>query len=305
MTVLSPAELAAIKARAEAATPGPWRWRGNTDFDDPRLVGGPRFGDVLGIIRRERQPEDREAKDYASYLRDCYVRDPNLNDGKGGDRPYTDEEIAERVEDEWLKDQWGETAYDDRLAFYGEPGPVYHYARDLSVYEVCPTATSRDDERVYRADIVGLRNPNAEFIAHSRADIDALLAHSDALEEQGSKLTREMDLFRRVANGDCICDTEQVDAGGYWVTKLNADAGCPQHGEQAVEIERLTAENAELRRTIRSWQDAREADLASQGWNVPDVPLATGRQAQLARQATFADAIGIAVRDELEAGESE
>lgn len=39
-------------------------------------------------------------------------------------------------------------------------------------------------------------------------------------------------------DGDsCICDSEQVDAGGYWVTKLNADAGCPQHGEHTVKAD--------------------------------------------------------------------
>ncbi len=170
-----------IRARAAAATPGPWKWRGNVDCDDPRLVGGPRFADIFGIIRRERTAEDRETKDFAHYLCEVEIFDASLNDGKGGHRPYTDEEIDERVREDWLEDPSGGPLYDQRLAFYCEPGPFYHYARDLAVYEVCPTATTRSDPRVYRADIVGLRNPNAVFIAAARQDVDDLLAEIDRL----------------------------------------------------------------------------------------------------------------------------
>jgi hypothetical protein len=49
-------------------------------------------------------------------------------------------------------------------------------ACEAPVYEVAPTATSRDDPRVYRADISGLRNADAEFIAASRQDVTDLLA---------------------------------------------------------------------------------------------------------------------------------
>lgn len=44
------------------------------------------------------------------------------------------------------------------------------------VYEVDQTATSRNHPTVYRADIVGIRHPDAEFIARSRQDVDDLLA---------------------------------------------------------------------------------------------------------------------------------
>ncbi|ARC56018.1 hypothetical protein AS850_02885 [Frondihabitans sp. 762G35] len=53
--------------------------------------------------------------------------------------------------------------------------------RDLAIYEVAPTATTPDDPRVYRHDIIGYRHPTAEFIAHSREDIDTLLAEIDRL----------------------------------------------------------------------------------------------------------------------------
>jgi hypothetical protein len=173
-------DLSAIRTREAAATPGPWRWAGNMDNDDPRLVGA-RFRDVLGHIRRERTAEDRETRSYAEYLRDVEIWDQSLNDGKGRYRSYTEDEITERVHDDWLHDSWGEPMKDSRMALVGGPGSFYREARELAVYEVCREATSREDPRVYRADIVGLRDPNAEFIAHARQDVADLLAEVDRL----------------------------------------------------------------------------------------------------------------------------
>lgn len=62
---------------------------------------------------------------------------------------------------------------------------------ELAVYEVAPNATSRDDKRVYRADIIGLRHPDAEFIAHSRADVEFLLGAVDHLRHVIDVLTAE------------------------------------------------------------------------------------------------------------------
>lgn len=52
----------------------------------------------------------------------------------------------------------------------------------LAIFEVCPEATSADDPRIYRTDVIGFRNATAEFIAHSRQDIEDLLAYIDELE---------------------------------------------------------------------------------------------------------------------------
>jgi hypothetical protein len=65
-------------------------------------------------------------------------------------------------------------------AFGGESQHVS--TAEAAVYEVAPTATDRKDRRVYRADLVGIRNADAAFIANSRADIDALLAEVDRLQ---------------------------------------------------------------------------------------------------------------------------
>jgi hypothetical protein len=44
------------------------------------------------------------------------------------------------------------------------------------IYEVAPEAQDRDDPRVYRGDVIGIRNPDAAFIAHARQDIAFLLS---------------------------------------------------------------------------------------------------------------------------------
>lgn len=59
---------------------------------------------------------------------------------------------------------------------------LLHRADELAIYEVCPEATSRRDSRVYRGDIIGLRHPDAEFLAHARQDVEDLLAYVAELE---------------------------------------------------------------------------------------------------------------------------
>lgn len=54
----------------------------------------------------------------------------------------------------------------------------------MPVYQVCPTCTDRKDQRVYRGDIVGLRHPDAEFIAAAPQDVQDLLAHIRHQEAQ-------------------------------------------------------------------------------------------------------------------------
>jgi hypothetical protein len=60
-------------------------------------------------------------------------------------------------------------------------------ADDLCIFEVCREATSHKDERVYRQDIVGFRNPDAQLIAAAPELAEALLAivESDAMAAEG------------------------------------------------------------------------------------------------------------------------
>lgn len=242
-------DIEAIRARAAAATRGPWRWRGNTDFDCPRLVG--ERGDVLALIRREREPGDPETKAYERFLREASISDPNV---EGGYRPYTDEEVAQKVEDEWLTDPWGEPQEDNRLHLYDPEAAFYRPARDLAVFEVCPEATGRDDRRVYRADIIGLRNPNAIFLEHARQDVDDLLAALDqvAAERDAARLDVE------VTNSAAKILADDLKRANTRVAELEEAAHEPRPCEmcQAME-ETVAAADAERDRLERELAQAR------------------------------------------------
>lgn len=123
-------DLDAIRARADAATFGPWMWYGWHENQDIILCtkkGGMRY--VMGFRRwgfNRAQPE-----------------------------------------------------------FNTDRGLVP--AKELPVFQVAPDATSFEDPRVYRGTLVGIRHPDAEFIAHARQDIDDLLAYIDELEQRDAE----------------------------------------------------------------------------------------------------------------------
>lgn len=146
-----------IKQRAEAATPGPWSWRGNIDHADPYLscrLPGVGVCQVMGHVAVERTKDDRAIQSYLDVLE-------------------TDED-RESALDAYLRDPYGQPISDQQLCFAIDG--VLKEARGLAVFEVAPAAESRDDPRVYRADVVGVRHPDAEFLAHSRADVEWLIA---------------------------------------------------------------------------------------------------------------------------------
>jgi hypothetical protein len=75
------------------------------------------------------------------------------------------------------------------------------------VYEVDRNATDRKASTVYRGDIVGIRNPDAEFIAHARQDVTDLLAEVERLRAERSehaaeigRLTAEVERQKSKAN---------------------------------------------------------------------------------------------------------
>jgi hypothetical protein len=182
-----------IRAAHAAATKGPWRWAGNTDHHDIRLIGnGVAAGDVLATLGRERKPEDRAARSYAVMVGESYV-----SDGNGGWRDKTDDEIAEQVEDEFLVDSvHGVPREDTVLAAFDPEVGVYRHACDLAVFEVgrnrgLPDDTPDTDERIYRRDVVDVRNPNARFLRDSWAYVDWLLAEVRRLRarEEAFRLT--------------------------------------------------------------------------------------------------------------------
>jgi hypothetical protein len=134
-----------IRARAAAATAGPWHWAGNTDM---RWFALAYWKPGAGR---------------------CSVMD---------------------------------------FARWGMHSATPRFSRDLMmfpahekvVYEVAPNATRRADPQVYRADITGIRHPDAEFLAASRQDVDDLLAVIDSVRRTAEAWIDDMD-----ANGDpCI-----------------------------------------------------------------------------------------------------
>jgi hypothetical protein len=169
MTTLN---LVAIKARHAAATPGPWRWWGNTDSHNIALVGHqPGLGvcEVISTLGVERDPKGRDADRIREYARDGEM---------------TDEEVEEEVE-KWATDAWGELHRDDRMAITDEHY-IRHNAENLAVYEVAraqglPEDTPREHPKVYRGDVVDLRNANARFLAAAWKDVADLVAEVERL----------------------------------------------------------------------------------------------------------------------------
>lgn len=164
----SDTDLQEIRARVEAATPGPWLWQGNIDTGEPYLAGrGPGMGaSVLAIGTEDRSTTGWRAEEVRAYALEC-GEDPD-----------------ELVRD-WATDRYDEPIKEPRLWFYTDHMAVT--AREHVTFEVAPNAKHRDDQAVYRADITGIRHPDAEFIAHARTDIPLLLA---ALDESRAEVER-------------------------------------------------------------------------------------------------------------------
>lgn len=179
-----------IRATWQAATPGPYRWAGNTDYGDVRLAaaGG---SEVFGLIDRDRSHDDPESRAYAEHLRDIQVK----IDGEF--RRLTDDEITDWVHRSIVAEEddgdGGEVMRTYKaLAFYA-PGRAYEHAVDHVTYEVTryqdlPEDTPRSHPRIYRADVVDVRNPNARFLRASWESVDRLLAEVDRLTAENARL---------------------------------------------------------------------------------------------------------------------
>lgn len=135
----------ALTALLAAATSGPWTWAGNIDSGEPYLASrAPGMGaSVLAIGWEPRSTNGKAAEEVRSYARESGM----------------DEDIAV---DMWAHDQYGSPIKESRLWFYTDHLAVE--ARNLVTFEVAPQATSREDPAVYRADITGIRHPDAQLI---------------------------------------------------------------------------------------------------------------------------------------------
>lgn len=122
-------DIEAIKARAEAATPGPWYWGGNLSFPG-------------GIDLRARVSNTPIVMQFRRW-------------GNGGEPCF------------WKRDRHKDPA------MHGE----HQRGRDIAVREV-----------PYRDDVVALDNADAEFIAHARTDVPALVAEVERLRQAATDL---------------------------------------------------------------------------------------------------------------------
>jgi hypothetical protein len=145
--------VAEIIGHVAQITPGPWHWSGNVDFDDPSLSAWNENGrtSVARLVPVERTPSDWRIADLSEMP----------------------EDQRQDYIDEFLFDDAGVPRTDMRLAFAVDG--TMRPARDMAIFEVCPAAVERADTRVYRADIVGLRNPDAAFIAAAPGYVLSLL----------------------------------------------------------------------------------------------------------------------------------
>ena len=180
-------DIEAIRARSDAAAPGPWWWGGNVDHHgDVGLRGRKPGSGVIDIMRNA--PED---VDEASAGREWDTTDASDWIGR-----------VDYIE-------WRTHNPKDHLAFLREDELFVEHGRNLAIFEVArnqglPDDTPRDHPKIYRGDVVGVRNANAEFIAHARADIPALLAEVESLRT---------DLQRTRAFHECDGTCSEIDPG--------------------------------------------------------------------------------------------
>lgn len=202
-----------LRRLAEAATPGPWFWWGNTDNHSVALCGRqPGLGvcEVISTIGVERSTAGREADRLRSDLAE--YTDMNLSD------------IEDAVQ-EWAFDEYDQPRIDQRLSVTDE-NHIRRTAEELAVYEVAraqgmPDDTPRDHERIYRADVCDLRATNARYIA--AANPAAVLGILDQLDAAEARLAAVRELHYAADNDvrrTPACETCHGEAGihecGCW-----------------------------------------------------------------------------------------
>lgn len=176
------ATLAAAAATAAEIVPGNWCWAGNTKYGQPELsawIPGQGRTLVMGHLDVERTRNDPRFDSGVGSLQEC--------------RELSEADATAEMEDSWLHTGDGEIAIDTRLAFNTAEN-LLAVARDNVVFEVArnqglPDWTSAADPRIYRTDIVAVRNPLAEFIAAASAStVLGLVERLNAAEARVAEL---------------------------------------------------------------------------------------------------------------------
>ena len=191
-----------IQERAEAALPGPWQWFGNTATNQV-FLGTAHSGRKIILSPEVRQYEmvfdhlDSEAE----TLTEARLRAAELEDFDQRqqlleflDEPMDPEEgprdIA--INNQVYSRYWARVP--DLMLH--EDGLMRSY-RTLAKYEVLngrskaeaglPEDAGRSNSPLYREDLVGFDNPEAEFLAHARQDVEFLLSEVERLRSEANQ----------------------------------------------------------------------------------------------------------------------
>jgi hypothetical protein len=219
--VVGTTRVEAIRARAAAATAGPWRWFGNTAVDSVYL--GTDHSGRLFLLRPDlRYVESvyhhEHVESYTVEQARESIRDwCGAHDGEDG-RSCRCDELREFLTGTMYHDEPGRSLCRDGVDVWLERGVfvkpdlsvqrdhrMVSY-RDVARYEVLGGRTIAEHQAaggqingqrrdLYREDIVGLDNADAEFMAAARQDVDDLLAEVDQLRERAEAAERELALI--------------------------------------------------------------------------------------------------------------
>jgi hypothetical protein len=236
---LSHEELAKLRAIADAAAPGPWHWSGNIDFEDPSLCRWGNYGleEVVSSVTVDRTPDD--------------PRIQNLED------VFDDQADIDQARQEFLEDENGDPRTDRHLSF--TVGGIKTSARAMPVFEVCPSATDRTDPRVYRANVTGIRHPDAVFIAAADPStvlqllgaVAALRERVEELEQRDQRWVDEVCAYRNLAIFLGAKPTDMLNEYDRNLCESGIDTGfAPDDSTTAdarAEVTGLWAENDALR----------------------------------------------------------
>lgn len=190
-------QLAAIEARAAAATAGPWGWRGHMSGSiELRALhsGGPRIITTLA---------DRPCIDYHDGTYFLRVQD-DFPDGDGPCKTCTaayksgDFLSGDRIECE-RSDTWSTVHVWNPDGFCE---PINRHAK---------AEVLQWSDHVYRDDVKDTTHPDAEFIAHAREDVPALLAEVERLRAEHAEMQAHFDQAIKGFNASAL-EIEQLRA---------------------------------------------------------------------------------------------
>lgn len=185
---MSDFDLEAIKARRDAATPGPWAWRGYVDGSiELRALhsGGKR---IVSTSRAEPCVVEIPGPDNDPYFGAEWVLTAQACDSCKAE--------ASKMQDPWVDYRCPKPENLDTIWLAGE-----HFIEPSNKWAV--------RERPYRTDVERVDHPDAELIAHAPEDIAALIAEVERLRSEQLRAARVVQGLEK------MLDEERARASGW------------------------------------------------------------------------------------------